>query len=309
MVDLRGQAANVARNLRYRPVGAVRELAAMVRYSVQSQTTADPVLAADWDVLVVLDACRADLFEEALDDGDPLPAGHLETRVSPGSATPEWLQEVFGGAPASQLGDIAYVSGNPFVSTELDASQFHTVERVWREKWDDDRGTLPPRPITDAAIQTGRATEADRLVVHYMQPHFPSLTTTDDDGVSLSEFGTEPMAVWDDLRFGRQSVPEVWDSYRENLDRVLGEVDALLSNLDADRAVVTADHGNAFGEHGVYGHPAGVDLPALREVPWYVTTGTDTNSREGATGRAQESAPDDESDIVAERLKDLGYKT
>ncbi|ERG88622.1 MAG: hypothetical protein J07HX5_00768, partial [halophilic archaeon J07HX5] len=75
MVDLIGQAANVARNLRYRQGAAVRELAARVVYSVRSTTTAAPVLGADWDVLVVLDACRADLFEAAVADGahDTLP--------------------------------------------------------------------------------------------------------------------------------------------------------------------------------------------------------------------------------------------
>lgn len=308
MVDLSGQVANVARNLRHRPLGAVREAAAMALYSVKSETTPDPVLDDDWDVLIVLDACRADLFEAVLDDGTDLPEGTLETRVSPASATPEWLERVFGPAADDQLADVAYVSGNPFVSSKLDESRFQRVEDVWRDEWDDDRGTVPPRPITDLAIEVGRAGDAERLVVHYMQPHFPSLAAPDDEGVSLGEFGNEQMGVWDDLRFGRRSVAEGWEAYRENLERVLEEVSALLSNVAADSAVVTADHGNAFGERGLYGHPAGVDVPCLREVPWFETAGTDTHSRE-VEREEQVTDRGDESDIIADRLEDLGYKT
>lgn len=307
MGDVTGQVTNVLRNLRYRPVGAVRELAAMATYSLTSTTTPDPVLDADWEVLVVLDACRADLFEAVVEDGTGLPDGTLETRVSPASATPEWLEEVFGPAEDGQLSTLSYVSGNPFTASKLDASRFQRVEDVWRDAWDDDRGTVPPRPITDRAIEVWQQGDAERLVVHYMQPHFPSLASTDDEGVSLGEFGTEPMGVWDDLRFGRRTVEEGWEAYRENLERVLEEVATLLSNVDAGPTVVTADHGNAFGEHGLYGHPAGVDVPSLREVPWFITEATDTRSRE-VTSKEQATDRGDESDLVAERLEDLGYK-
>jgi hypothetical protein len=313
MVDLAGQAANLARNLRYRRGAAVRELLARLVYSVRSTTTADPVLDAEWDVLVVLDACRADLFETAVAEGtyDALPVEAVETRTSPASATDEWLEQVFATAPAGRLAGLAYVTGNPF-SADLEHDRFATVEEVWRTAWDDDRGTIPPRPVTDRAIATWRAGTADRLVVHYMQPHFPSLATPGDDGVRLDDFGSRSLSVWDDLRFGRRSTESVWAAYRENLDRVLAEVETLLANLAAERVVVTADHGNAFGEHGLYGHPGGVDVPCLRAVPWCVTSGTDTRSRAGESETAGEdpsTAAETDRDVVADRLEDLGYRT
>jgi hypothetical protein len=322
MVDIAGQAANIARNLRYRGFGALREFASLVRYSVGSQTTPDPVLAADWDVLVVLDACRADLFREVVVEGDsPLSDGAFDTRISPASSSEEWLDAVFGPASDDQLTALAYVTGNPYSAT-LDGDRFRLVEEVWRDAWDDDAGTIPARPVTDAAIRAGRETAPERLVVHYMQPHFPSLGATagardrasqpKSQGVALSEFGDKGMSVWEDLRLGRRTVEDAWAAYRANLDYVLGEVAVLLDNLDADRVVLTADHGNAFGEHAIYGHPGGVDLPSLREVPWYETTATDTGSRETvpqeSTDREDADTTND-SDIVEQRLKDLGYKT
>ncbi|WP_336038176.1 hypothetical protein [Halobacterium yunchengense] len=313
MVDVAGQAANVARNLRYRPAAAVREFAALVRYAVTSTTTADPVLDADWDVLVVLDACRADLFREVAADADHdfLP-DRPGSRTSPASSSEEWLAEVFGAASDDALRDLAYVTGNPFSASELDAGRFRAVEEVWRYAWDDDLGTIPPRPVTDAAIRTWRDGDADRMVVHYMQPHFPSIPAAEDGdadgGIELDRFGETDLSVWDDLRFGRRGVEEAWTAYRRNLELVLADLAVLFANLDADRAIVTADHGNAFGERGVYGHPGGVDLPVLREVPWCAVSPTDDRTREPAERDAAADEPTDEAEIE-QRLADLGYRT
>ena len=310
MVDVPAQAANVARNLRYRGGDAVRELASLVAYSLQSTTDPDPVLAADWDVLVVLDACRADLFAEVTADADYdfLPA-EPGSRTSPASSSVEWLETVFGGASDDDLADLAYVTGNPYSASKIDHDRFHTVDEVLRYAWDDDLGTIPPRPVTDAAIRTGRETTADRMVVHYMQPHFPSVAGREQrsEGVELAEFGDDEMSVWDDLRFGRRSEADAWQTYRENLEYVLDDLDLLFENLDAERVVVTADHGNAFGEHHIYGHPGGVDLPVLREVPWCEMTAMDTHSHEPAAAGRDDTG--DSGDVIEERLEDLGYRT
>lgn len=326
MGELAARAATVARNLRYRPAGAVRELTAIVANSLRSRTDPDPVVDADWDLLVVLDACRADLLAEVIQarggDHDGLGVGGTdlvrETRTSPASATPEWLERTFGAASADRLAEIAYVTGNPFSDSLLDGDRLHVLVEPWRTDWDDRLGTVPPRPVTDAAVRTGRETDAERLVVHYMQPHFPALDpeagVPDGDGtggVTLEAFGDEEMSVWDDLRFGRRSVEAAWAAYRDNAERVLADVDLLLRSVDAERAVVTADHGNAFGEHGLYGHPGGVDVPVLREVPWYVTTATDTGAYEpaGRPGTATGGGADHTDSTVDDRLEDLGYRT
>ncbi|MFB6271143.1 MAG: hypothetical protein ABEH83_14460 [Halobacterium sp.] len=315
MVDLFGQAANVARNLRYRGLGAFSELASMLRYRVQSTTDADPVLDADWDVLVVLDACRADLFAAVAETGDyDFLTAAPASRTSPASSSEEWLNTVFGGADDAALAGLAYVTGNPFSASEIDADRFHSVEAVWQYAWDDDLGTIPPRPITDAAVRTWRDADADRLVVHYMQPHFPSIPAagdTADDGIELDRFGETSLSVWDDLRFGRRSEADAWDAYRQNLEYVLDDLDVLFSNLDADTAVITADHGNAFGERDLYGHPGGVDLPVLRDVPWCAVSPTDDHTHEpGASGQTADADEGDvDGDVVEERLEDLGYRT
>lgn len=55
--------------------------------------------------------------------------------------------------------------------------------------------------------------------------------------------------------------------YEENLRLVMGEVQELIKDLDG-KVVVTSDHGEAFGEQGVWEHHVETHIPALVEVPW-----------------------------------------
>ncbi|WP_254530432.1 hypothetical protein [Natrinema gelatinilyticum] len=55
--------------------------------------------------------------------------------------------------------------------------------------------------------------------------------------------------------------------YEENLRIALESVADLISELDGN-VVVTADHGEAFGEEGVWEHHIETYIPALMEVPW-----------------------------------------
>ncbi len=306
-----GLAGESVRNLRGAGLGAVRELCWRTYLRHGRRLDADPVLEADWDLLVVLDACRGDLWTEVVGDDADLPVG--STRISPGGTSTEWLDAVFGDADAGALADLGYVTANPYSDTHVDGARLAHLAEVWRHAWDDDLGTVRPRAVTDAAVRAGRTADLDRLVVHYMQPHFPSVADETGEGVALEAFGEESLSVWEDLRFGRRSPEAVWAAYRANLEAVLEDVLLLLANVDADRAVITADHGNAFGERGLYGHAAGVALRPLREVPWAVTTATDTGSYEPpGTAAVAESAPAGDRPTatpeVASRLEDLGYR-
>jgi hypothetical protein len=55
--------------------------------------------------------------------------------------------------------------------------------------------------------------------------------------------------------------------HEENLRIALESVVDLLDDLDGD-VVVTADHGEAFGEQGVWEHHIETHIPVLVEVPW-----------------------------------------
>ena len=299
-----GKAA--ARNLRGAGLGAVREFLSRSYRRYGRSLQPDPVFGADWDLLVVLDACRADLWAEVVGPDSELPVG--TTRMSPGSTSTEWLAATFGEAPPERLSSTGYVTANPYSADHVDGGSLGHLREVWRDAWDDDLGTVRPRAVTDAAIAAGRGCDLDRLVVHYMQPHFPSIVDDSDDGVELDAFGDVPLSVWEDLRFGRRSHDEVWRAYRANLRAVLSDVRLLLSNVDAARAVITADYGNAVGERGLYGHAGGLALRPLREVPWAATTATDSRTYGPPSTAADAAEQETVSPEVSARLERLGYR-
>jgi len=308
---------DAARGLRGAGLGAVREVCWRTYLRYGRHLEADPVFDADWDLLVVLDACRADLWAEVVGPDGGLPVG--TTRTSPAGTSTEWLDAVFGARSAAELAGVGYVTANPYSADHVDGDALGYLREVWRDAWDDDRGTVLPRAVTDAAVRAGRETDLDRLVVHYLQPQFPCIADGGrcreagrppaGDGLALEAWFDRPLAVWADLRVGRRSTADVWAAYRANLEAVLDDVRLLTSNVDADRAVITADHGNAVGERGIYGHAAGVALPALREVPWAVTTATDGGRYQPPPGdvRSESDEPGTDTPVTA-RLDALGYR-
>ena len=164
-------------------------------------------------------------------------------------------------------------------------------------------GTVPPRAITDKTIHTGRTTTNSRIITHYMQPHCPFVNYPDMMAEKeVNRWGNQRGAdVWKRLQRGELSRDTVWRGYRDNLEFVLDEVAILLENISADKVVITSDHGNAVGEYMVYGHPPGLPLYCLREVPWISTSATDTGNHE------PELIESDVNIDQADQLSALGY--
>ena len=272
------------------------------------------VFEEDWDTLVVLDACRYDMFElvNQLD-------GTLSSRVSKGSATTEWLQANFAGR---DLRDTAYVTANPQLERNRENWDvaLHETINVWlAEGWDEATGTVRAETMTDAALNAAERLPNKRLVVHYMQPHYPfvpSETQFDKDHLqSIDGDGSDPAGenVWNKKFVGSLDVSpeELWSIYVENLEYVLDSVEQLLNSLSG-KVVVTSDHGNYVGERASpipireYGHPRGLYDPPVVHVPWFVHE----QGERREIHRTEEKTHTDtvESAIVDERLRDLGYR-
>jgi hypothetical protein len=269
-----------------------------------------PVYEADWDLLVVLDGCRPDALRAVADDYDFLDT--VETRRSVGSCSSEWLTETFGDDRVrAAVAETAMVTGNTWTDRYLDADAFAALDEVWKYAWDDEQGTIPPRAITDRAIAQARDRSPDHLVVHYMQPHHPFIADPIDGDGGLVRDGSHSNTAnpWVLLRQDEIGVDRVWDAYRATLRYVLDEVAVLCENLDG-RVAITADHGNLFGEWGLYGHPMETPVPALLRVPWAATTASDQRSRE-PTLEPPESLPVERvygDDAATDQLDALGYR-
>ncbi|QLH81275.1 hypothetical protein [Halosimplex pelagicum] len=224
----------------------------------------DPVSVVDesWDVLIVLDACNFDHFKE-ISHID----GKLSKIPSKGTHTVEWMRENFD----RDCSDIVYVAGNPQVSrTKLKnwvgvENPFYHLEPVWKDEWNEKRNTQPPGPVSDAARELHSEFPDKRLIVHYLQPHHPFIgeetpSTTHRQNQILNSMNWRP--IFDEL-----SLDTIEQAFHENLRIVLDDINDLLSDLSGD-IVITADHGEAFGEYGLYGHVPGLYAPSMVFVPW-----------------------------------------
>jgi hypothetical protein len=277
------------------------------------------VMDEDWDTLLLLDACRVDLFEEVAPVGD---YDDYRTVTSRGSTTREWVRQNFAGG---DFGDTVYVTSNPYVSREA-GDAFHRLIEVWDADFDDDAKTVRPEAVVEAAKRAHRDYPDKRVIAHFMQPHHPfvgehslSFSGWQIEGESHAGDGERgatsdgerqrPYTPWDALWMGRVDRDDLWRAYGDNLRLVLDAVDDLLADIEG-RVVLTSDHGNMLGERTfplplrVYGHPKGIRNRELVEVPWAtVDIGERRTIRSGETASVSES----DSEALEERLEDLGY--
>ncbi|MFB6188028.1 MAG: hypothetical protein ABEI86_14335, partial [Halobacteriaceae archaeon] len=156
----------------------------------------------NWDLLIILDACRWDLFEEVVSEYDFIET--CSTFMSNSSHSREWLHKHFMDEPSglemikvwnrilrdpddmgifedyytmsnrSELGKTAYVTWNVF-GQMLDGDAFKEFVPVGRAAWGDDQQILEPRIITNETIRVMREGDPEYTIAHYMQPHLPLL--------------------------------------------------------------------------------------------------------------------------------------
>jgi hypothetical protein len=275
------------------------------------------VLERDWDVLIVLDAARYDVFEDIY--GEYLD-GDLRKVESPGSATPEWATRTFTGTH-----ELTYLSANPFINSlgiplnELKwgassgyewtaTDHIDTIVDLWQERWDDDLGAITPQAVTEAALEQVESGYDGRLVVHYLQPHAPFIQEGTGRKMKRIKAGFDDVPAtgnapeddgslgnrlrrWIEPKLGNSELAQrlgmlveldagsatdiltggieatLREYYEGNMRLALAETARLVEELDG-KVVVTSDHGEAFGEHGVWEHHIETYIPELIEVPW-----------------------------------------
>lgn len=283
----------------------------------------------DWDVAIILDACRVDAIMQLQSEYDYI--NNVESVWSVGSSTPEWLINTFTTDWRNQINETTRISANGFDEyilvqenspPELDKSPFawtnfntvsHTefdlLEILYQGDLHDNRlGTVLPNQVTKRSIVVGRHHEWNRLMIHYIQPHAPYISNKIDNSSEPTEIESRPMWA---LRHGKMDKQSVWEMYLDNLRLVLDDVGLLLKNLDARKVVITADHGESFGEYGgKFGHIDGYPTPHVRKVPWIETSAEDEDTitpdrKFHGNGSGEKSKLDEEE--LKSHLKDLGY--
>src|SRR5208282_6201448 len=165
---------------------------------------------------------------------------------------------------------------------------------VWDYGWDDQLDTVPPSIVVDGALEARTRHPDKRMIVHFMQPHFPALTgryeketgisglrrivKNDLDPMKLAQTSPLDVQVAALLKSGDLDRDNVMSAYRENLRIVLSYAAKLVEKLPG-RTIITSDHGETFGERPevlypfkVFGHPR-LHVKPLVVVPWLIIEG------------------------------------
>lgn len=216
------------------------------------------IMEEDWDNLIILDACRYDLFLQT-----NWIEGKLEKKISRGSHTKMFLRENFKGVYL----DTIYVSANPFIFEKRNSFYkiFYFAPKEEIEKY----GTVSPETLAKEASKINKEYPDKRLIIHFNQPHYPFIGKIK---LLYSEIkGKNPFYL---LAEGKIDKEIFWQVYKENLKRVLEVVEELLKELQG-KTVITSDHGESFGDFAkpfpirIWGH-SGPRIKSLIEVPWLV---------------------------------------
>lgn len=265
-------------------------------------------------LLVVLDACRFDMFEERFHDYFD---GDLKPVQSVGHDTFQYAQRAW---PDNY--EVTYISGATPINSKEEKYEVEELQRLyqgyrpsdhisniidaWAYGWDTSIGTCPPEAVTDLALQN----ISDRMVVHYFQPHAPYIGEQSEYGYTGSTnaqpFEGRPpdSLIWDRVQNGEISDERLRELYASNLDRVLQEASYLIKQLDFENVVVTSDHGEALGEFGSYAHNR-TPHPYVRIVPWATIDDVVFEPSEGE--RTKHLRDPGEEQNVVERLEEMGY--
>ena len=273
-------------------------------------------MSQDWDNLLILDATRADMFEELFDTSQFDSYRRVD---SVGCSSPEWMRKTFDDR---SFPDTVFVSANPWIS-KIAPNSFHHVENLWTtvnevdekelqdavtlQDVDTNNDTIPASALTDVALDIAEEYPNKRLIVHYFQPHAPCIGLPDGSEKDEEDVNKD-VHPGRTLKNGVVSRDEVWNQYLDNLSYAYYHAKRFNDNVNG-KTVYTADHGEMFGEWCLpvpirgYGHPSSLRHPKLTTVPWAVSDG---ERRKIVSGDINEHDAD-RSDID-DRLRNLGYR-
>lgn len=287
------------------------------------------VYESDWDILILLDTCRPDALSEVKKEYSFLSRNHIDTKWSIASNSRGWIAGTFREKYREEVENTVYINANGYASEILEHRRRFPSEDGIRDlsAWDTLTGEdmllhhpvrdylpafeldefVPPSLVVDRAVSAWRAYDADRFIVHFHQPHSPFCYHPWNERREFKEWEWDPFTA---LKEGEVSREMVWSAYLDELRFALNSVALLINSVDTDSIILSADHGEAFGEFGFYRHMLGVPHPQMKKVPWVCIKGSGYNSDyepEFPLEEAEKYASKRSEEEIKDRLRNLGY--
>lgn len=244
------------------------------------------MLKENWDILIILDACRYDTFKELL--GDKFLGSVIQEADSEASSTKRWLNKHF--LNNDDFLDVVYVSGNPFINSAgvrfPSNLKFYKVYDSW--KYRDAVRTEPVDVFYDA--KKVLFLTRNRVIIHFLQPHYPYKFDIENINIFKILLDLLPVKVIRKLKkalkrqdntlmakIGNMNIEDTYKSaysnkqirkaYMNNIKSVLPFVKKLVKEEVNKTIIITSDHSEYLGENGRYGH-GGVKNDFITRVPY-----------------------------------------
>ncbi len=228
------------------------------------------LLQSEWQTLIVLDACRYDIFAKVI--GNYNIPGKLIQADSQVQQTSRWYKKHWSGDRI----DTVLITGHPQpikLSRECHFFKAIDIEGDGLE-W------MYPGQTLAKAVNVLSLYPDKKQLIHLIPPHLPYLT---DEGIKFNEVLNNMETVKEKKPSGnRMNATTLYDKatkygqvngwaelqkhYRLNLEFALEWVEVFIRDLKGP-IVITADHGELLGEANMYAHRGASQI--LRQVPWY----------------------------------------
>ena len=263
------------------------------------------ILKKDWDFLVLLDACRYDIFKDLYP---------CKKAISCASWTLEWLEKVW----TEYHNDIIYISTNPHCASNYISNRHHRyggcpyfdgkkhffkIVDVWDFGWNTEACTVFPIDVNKAFHKTYLKYPNKKYILHYMQPHRPYITIGGkaglekrsakerhhSDSVTKGDKQHKPTFHhpkhylpekfgWMVANFMNRPLPpyaNIWIKegrnglirvYKNEIINVMRYVNMLTDTIEG-KWIITSDHGEHIGHFLMNTHGGG-KTKEMVEVPW-----------------------------------------
>ncbi|MFX1279835.1 MAG: sulfatase-like hydrolase/transferase [Promethearchaeota archaeon] len=245
------------------------------------------ILNEEWDNLIILDACRYDIFKQEINKSGL--KGILKKVKSRGSHTSTFLSENFS---KKTYPNIVYITANPYVD-KFHKGKFHKLISVWRDDWNEKYSTVLPETMYEHSIDAILKFPKKRIIIHFMQPHFPYI------GYSFGAEATQRLrnsVCSEEIQKKKKNKPlnrkifalysvdfyriisrkDHFELYKRNLIKTFPYLKKLINSLPG-RTIITADHGESIGNMihpllpiRLYGHNKQFKNRVLNNVPWFI---------------------------------------
>lgn len=255
------------------------------------------LLEEEWDILIILDACRYEVFEEVYKKILKR-KGELKKAKTFSTGTEDWMESNIRGRDCS---DIIYVDPIIMFNKWLPDHNFFKVDEVWKYGWDYNYGTILPEQMTKSALKQIKDHPDKRIIIHYHQPHPPfidqafrdigsSIATPElilnmMDEQAKNKTHTVPHFIQGNMRrflgaerawalliwlgiepldgmgkaFKHFGMDGIMDAYKKNMILVLNNLNKILLNVNK-KIIITSDHS--------FNYDRSTKALKKRYVPW-----------------------------------------